>query len=73
MSDKKEHEQQRCPRPEEKKNDTSDVAEDCDSDRMVFPDEREKPPSVASRNFASSNTNPGYGTDANGEIVEEFK
>lgn len=76
MSDKKQQqEQQQRSVAEERKNEIGDNK--CvDNDRMVFPDEelkQEKPTGFATRNFANSNTNPGYGTDANGEIVEEFK
>lgn len=72
MSDKKqEQQQQHCPRSEQTKNNAT--KSDCVDDRMVFPDEKLKPAGLDSRNFANSNTNPGYGTDANGEVVEEFK
>lgn len=66
MSDKKQ--QQHCVRAEERKN----QVDNCDDDKMVFPDEKEKPSSFDTRNFANSNTNPGYGTDANGDAVPEF-
>lgn len=72
MSDKKQEQQQQCTRSEERKNDERKSCDD--SDRMVFPDEKLKVPSgFENRNFANSNTNPGYGTGANGEVVEEFK
>lgn len=71
MSDKKEA-QECCARTaEERKNDEYKKCDNNDDDRMVFPDEKQKP-TLENRNIGNSNPNPGYGTDANGEIVNEF-
>lgn len=69
MSDQKQQHQQHCVRSEERKNEVDSGVDD----RMVFPDETKKPTSFDSRNFANSNENPEYGTDANGDAVPEFK